>query len=296
MNTHQNITTAVVFLLLLILSVAGFALPITAEAETLHAPAAVFELDFLSGADLHKTTNLLRAEGISAVILDEPVEMIQIEADSYNRAMTKLSQIVPNLPDIYRFVWKHGPTETLLYEAREADILIPKDQMMEDQRALKDYGKSARIKIVVGDGDYESVAKKLENLGYKVISARKQTVVIEIPNNILSFKDTLVQLSELSEIQKFQYNRGPTTKVADEFVLTFKNDSQFNLNIERLLANDIEVYKVDKVLNRIFIHFPQAEARNKIKLRQIKLLEDIVSVQNASEALAQNVLSCARLF
>jgi hypothetical protein len=265
-------------------------------SQSEHPHPVIFELEFISNAELIKTAQFLRAQGIAATVKDEPKEMIEIEAESYTKAMDKLSHIVPNLPDISKFIWRNGTMETTLYETKEADISIKKEELNPDQKALKDYNDHARMSIVLKDDKksvikYESVVKKIEGLGYKITFAEGYldagwtelpAIDVMIPNNIISFKDAILQLSEIPEVARFMYNRGPNPHI-NEYIITFKNDTDLDLQIERFLANGIEVYKLDRLLNRVFIHFPQTEERNKIKLDQIKMLDDVVIIKNINE-------------
>jgi hypothetical protein len=138
---------------------------------------------------------------------------------------------------------------------------------------------------------YQSVVRKVEKMGYKVTFAEGYmdagwmqfpAIDIEIPNNIAAFKKAILDLSEIPEVNRFLYNRG-INPTSNDYIITFLGEASLEKQILRLLANGIEVYKVDKLLNRLFIHFPQTEERNKIKVNQIKLMEDLVSIKNIHE-------------
>lgn len=291
--------------------VTGFPMePLTNKKPLIAEPKIVFHLEFIPNAELFKTANFLRAEALSALVVQEPKEMIVVEAESYNAAVEKLSHLVPKLPDIVKFVWMNGSAETILYEAHEANVLLKNEELLLGQKVSNGFDKAARMTIVLKEDKksvikYQSVVKKIENLGYKVTFAEGYmdagwtefpAIDVSLPNRISEFKDAILELSSLPEVNKFMYNRGRQPH-ANEYILTFSNSTNFDLDILRLLANGIEVYKVDKVLNRIFIHFPEVEERNKIKLEQIKMMENIVLIRNihanqeefATEEYARNV-------
>jgi hypothetical protein len=58
---------------------------------------------------------------------------IVVETDSYNKTLEQLSEIVPKLPDIYKFSWHDGKVETLLYEAPQTRQYIPDNDLVESR-------------------------------------------------------------------------------------------------------------------------------------------------------------------
>lgn len=252
-----------------------------------------FELEFLGGANLFKTANFLRTQGLNATVV-EPREAIVVEGESYTKTLEQLAALVPNLLDISKFVWKSGKKETVLYEAPLVDLFVKDEDISDFQKVLQQKDDRARVTIVLKDDKstikYQSVVKKIERMGYKVTFAEGYmdagwiqfpAIEIEIPNNIISFRKAILELSEIPEVNRFLYNRGFNPNSHD-YIITF-DDSDLERQISRLLANGIEVYKVDKLLNKLFIHFPQTEARNKIKVNQIEMLDDLVSIKNLHE-------------
>lgn len=290
---HQSLATLMVFLFSVHFALGSEKANENTKDEGNKLPIS-FELEFLARAELFKTANFLRTQGLNATVV-EPKEAILIEAESYTKTLEKLTPLVPNLPDIARFVWKNGDQETVLYEAQEADLFVSDEDITDNRKVLQEWDDKARLTIVLKDDKstikYQSTVRKVEKMGYKVTFAEGYmdagwmqfpAIDIEIPNNIASFRKAILDLSEISEVNRFLYNRGKNPS-SNDYIITFLNESSLEKQISRLLANGIEVYKVDKLLNRLFIHFPQTEARNKIKVNQIKMLDGLVSIKNLHE-------------
>ena len=256
----------------------------------------IFELEFLQNAELYKTANYLRTLGFEATVVTEPKEMIIIEVKSYNKALEKLTPIIPNLADIYRMLWKNGVSETVIYQAPDTDLFIKDSEITENLKVLRHTDRPARVTVIMREDNssvirYNQVVSKVERMGYRVTFAdgyidagwiQFPAIEIEIPNNILSFKKAIMELSEIPEVNRFMYNRGQSPRAFD-YVISFEDSVDLELQISRLLANEIEIYKVDKLLNRLFIHFPHDEERNKTKLEQIKRFGGLVMIKNLYE-------------
>ncbi len=266
--------------------------PIVFAAEEPEKPSEVFELEFIPKADLYRTANYLRAEGFNAVVTDLN-NTILIQSDSYTKALDRLQSIVPTLPDISRFTWINGNTEVVLYESQEANLLVKDHEIAEKMKVLAAKNDFIDVTIILRDDKeslvrYESIAKQIEERGYRITWAngimdfgwvQQPALQIVVNNNILSVKQAIYSLSEIEGVSHITYNRGRAPHQSN-YLLTFSNTANFDLQISRLLANGVEVYKIDPLLNRIFIHFPNSEARNYIKIEQIKQFEDLIAVKD----------------
>lgn len=78
--------------------------------------AAVIEMEFVPDSDVFEVARYLRNMGIPAATVDPLKETITIQPESYHQTMRKLIYIIPNLPDIYKLVWKEGNAKATVYE------------------------------------------------------------------------------------------------------------------------------------------------------------------------------------
>lgn len=78
--------------------------------------AAVFHLEFAPKADVYRTANYLRSIGVTASVPIEDQDKIFVEAKSYSKTLEQLSEVVPQIPDVYRFIAHIGRSEIVLYE------------------------------------------------------------------------------------------------------------------------------------------------------------------------------------
>ncbi|MES2769914.1 MAG: hypothetical protein V4596_12285 [Bdellovibrionota bacterium] len=256
----------------------------------------VFELEFVPQADVYKTANYLRTLGITATVVDNDKDKIIIEEESYNKALEKLTPIVPELPDIFRFTWRNGSAESVLYEVQRIEKFINDSELVDSLKVVPGFDEKARLTIVLREDKntiikYQNTVRKIENMGFKVtfadgfIDAGWMTfpaIDIEISNNIAAFREALIKLTDIPEVNRFLYNRGKNPHI-NEYTISFEDGADFEKQISKILANGIEVYKIDKLLNKIFIHFPQNEVQNKYKLEQIKSFEGLVVIKNLHE-------------
>lgn len=264
----------------------------TEEVTPKKKTTEIFELEFIPKADLYRTANYLRGQGFNALVTDLS-DAILIESDSYTKALDKLQKIVPNLPDISRFSWVTGSTEVVLYQSQEADLFIKDRDITEDMKVLNGRNGTINVTIILRDDKqiltrYESIVKQIESQGFKIVEAsgivnfgwlEHPALTIEVENKISTLKKAIYSISEISEVSHFMYNRGRAPHMND-YTLSFTNDVNLDLQISRLLANGVEVYKIDFLLNRLFIHFPNSEVRNNIKLEQIRQFDDLIVIKD----------------
>lgn len=262
--------------------------------------AAVFHLEFVPDADIYKTANYLRTMGMIATVSDDSRDRIVIETDSYNKTLEQLTEIVPKLPDIYKFSWNDGPSETLLYEAPQTRKFISDTELVESLKVVANSDEKTRITVVLREDKntiirYQNVVRKIENMGFRVTFAdgfrdagwmQFPAIDIEIPNNVASFKEAIWKISEVPEVSRFLYSLRRTPNI-NEHAVIFERGINLEEQLSKILASGIEIYKLDKTLNKIFLHFPESEAQNKNKIEQLKAFKGVVAVKNLHENSSQ---------
>lgn len=260
--------------------------------------AAVFHIEFVPNAELYKTANYLRTLGIQATVVEEPKERIVVETESYNSAMEKLTPIVANLPDFLKLTWLNGETENLIIESTldKTDIFLKDAEITDSLKVLRDKNGSSTLTVILKDDKntvirYQNIVRKIENMGFKVTFAEGfkdagwiqfPVIEIEVPNNVAGFRDALVRLSELPDVNRFSFNSGKNVNTND-YTVIYEEKINLEKEISKYLANGIEVYKIDRNLNKLFVHFPSAEAQNKIKLEKVKAFDGLVALKSVHE-------------
>jgi len=171
---------------------------------------------------------------------------------------------------------------------------------MDSLKVIANSDELTRITLVLRDDKntiikYQNVVRKIENMGFKVTFAdgfsdagwmQFPAIDIEINNNISSFKEAIWKLSEVPEVSRFLYSlrRNPNT---NEHAVIFEKGTNLEEQLSKILATGIEIYKIDKALNKIFLHFPQDEAQNKNKIEQLKNFKGVVAIKNLHENKSQ---------
>jgi len=262
------------------------------DVHSADAPVYNFRIYFLSKKEEFPLASLksLASDIKSITFHDEGY--IDIQSSSYDDTASALMGAIDQIENAKSLTFINNDKEVELRKIPDPDLFHTVG--VKQNKALPTKLKRIPFTLFVKEEyvlpeEILKLRKQITQLGYRVnraLPAHSEFhsffyIQINVGNTVDEVTRAIERLTDLPQISSVSYNTStqhdPTINRYRVVIGSTKEREEF---IHKVLANDIEVYRIQAASNSVWIHFPRPDNRNEYFLKQIAKMKGVLEVSD----------------